>query len=209
MRGLVITGGAGPGSDTLRSWGRSAGRIVAADSGLERALAAGVEPDLVVGDMDSLRDHGLLARIPSERVRAFERDKDDTDTELALEILFDEGYDDVVLAGGGGGRLDHLVGILALFDRDRHPSVWLTGTDEVVAVDDVLERTGLIGQTVSFFPAGRDACRMHSVGLKWPLDGLEWRRGNVGISNEVVSDPLRVEMESGRLIMVRSTEEEE
>lgn len=209
MRGLVITGGAGPGVETLRRWSASAGKIVAADSGLERALAAGVEPDLVVGDMDSLRDRGLLSRFSADRVRSFDREKDDTDTEIALEILYDEGYDEVVLAGGGGGRLDHLAGILALFDRDRHPTLWLTGRDEVVAVDDVLERSGLVGRIVSFFPAGNAVCHMRSEGLKWPLDGLEWRRGDVGISNEVVSDPLRVEMESGRLIMVRPTEDEE
>jgi thiamine pyrophosphokinase len=192
----------------LRRFGESVGRIVAADSGLEHVLSAGLEPDLVVGDMDSLRDRGLLERFPPERVRAFDEDKDDTDTEIALKTLYEEGYEEVVLAGGGGGRLDHLVGILSLFDRDRHPAVWLTARDEVTAIDAVLERSGLRGQTVSFFPVGRETCRMRSEGLKWPLDGLEWQHGDVGISNEVTGETLRVSMESGRLIMVRSLEQE-
>jgi thiamine pyrophosphokinase len=48
---------------------------------------------------------------------------------------------------------------------------------------------------------------MTSTGLQWPLDGLEWRHGDVGISNKVVDDVLRVDMLSGRLIMVQSLEE--
>lgn len=207
VRGLVITGGNGPPAAVLRNWSRGAVRIVAADSGLERARAADVEPDLVVGDMDSLRDRGLLDRFPTERVRSFDQDKDDTDTEIALAILFSEGYDEVVLAGGGGGRLDHLVGILAIFDRERHPTVWLTDRDEVTAVDGHLERRGMRGRVVSFFPVGNETCRMTSTGLQWPLDGLEWRHGDVGISNRVVDDVLRVDMMSGRLIMVQSLEE--
>ncbi|NBF38844.1 MAG: thiamine diphosphokinase [Spirochaetes bacterium] len=191
----------------MEQWSRGATRIVAADSGLERALAAGVEPGIVVGDMDSLRDQGLLDRFPTERVRSFDEDKDDTDTEIALEILFSEGYDEVVLAGGGGGRLDHLVGILAIFDRERHPTLWITDRDEVTAVDGYLERRGMRGRVVSFFPVGDETCRMTSTGLQWPLDELEWRHGDVGISNRVVDDVLRVEMLSGRLIMVQSLEE--
>lgn len=206
MRGLAVTGGGAPASELLRRWSETASRIIAADSGLEHVLAAGLEPDLVVGDMDSLRDHGLLDSIPADRVHAFDEDKDDTDTEIALQLLYEDGFDEVVLAGGGGGRLDHLIGIIALFDRDRHPTYWLTARDEVSAIDSRLERPGLRGETVSFFPVGPEPCRMRSEGLKWPLDGLEWRHGNVGISNEVTGDPLRVTMESGRLIMVRSLE---
>jgi thiamine pyrophosphokinase len=206
VRGVVVTGGNGPDAGTLRAWTESAERVIAADSGLELALSAGVEPDLVVGDMDSLADRGLLARFSGDRVRPFPAEKDDTDTEIALDMLFCEGCDEVVLAGGGGGRLDHLIGILALFDRERHPAVWLTALDEVVAIDSVLERSGMSGRRVSFFPVGTEVCRMSSDGLKWPLDGLEWHHGDVGISNVVTGDPFRVEMHSGRLIMVRALE---
>lgn len=207
VRGLVITGGNGPPATVLREWSRGVRLIVAADSGLEHALAAGVEPDMVVGDMDSLRDQGLLQQFPVERVRSFDQDKDDTDTEIALDFLFSEGCDEVVLAGGGGGRLDHLVGILAIFDRERHPTLWLTDTDEVTAVDRHLERRGMRRRVVSFFPVGSETCRMTSTGLEWPLDELEWQHGDVGISNRVVGDVLRVDMLSGRLIMVQSLEE--
>jgi len=48
---------------------------------------------------------------------------------------------------------------------------------------------------------------MRSTGLKWPLDGLTWRNGSVGISNVACEEEVTVEMLSGRLIMVRATQE--
>jgi thiamine pyrophosphokinase len=47
---------------------------------------------------------------------------------------------------------------------------------------------------------------MHSDGLKWPLDGLTWRHGDVGISNVAIKDEVAIEMLTGRLIMVRELE---
>ena len=169
-------------------------------------MHAGVEPDFVVGDMDSLHDKEVLERFPTDRVKTFSQDKDDTDTEIALKMLFSENYDEVILAGGGGGRMDHLIGILSLFDRTPHPSVWLTSGNEITAVDSLIARTDLQGCRVSFFPVGNESCHMRSEGLKWPLDGLVWQHGDVGISNQVVSSTLRVEVLSGRLIMVRESE---
>jgi thiamine pyrophosphokinase len=206
LKGLVITGGSGPDRKRLTKAAEEATRIVAADSGLERALESGIEPDVVVGDMDSLEDRGLLDHFPAERVRSYPQDKDDTDTEIALNMLYESGAEEIVLAGGGGGRLDHLIGILSLFHRNKHPDMWLTGENEVTAIDDVLVRTGLRGEVVSLFPVGTEPAQMRSAGLKWPLDGLTWRAGDVGISNVVVAEELRVQMLRGRLIMVRSVE---
>ena len=48
---------------------------------------------------------------------------------------------------------------------------------------------------------------MKSKGLKWPLDNLIWKRGDMGISNIAVDDPFYIEMFEGRLIMVSQLEE--
>ncbi|MFP4329855.1 MAG: thiamine diphosphokinase [Alkalispirochaetaceae bacterium] len=202
-RGVLFTGGEGPDAPPADLDLRGA-MVVAADSGLSRAVGWGVEPDLILGDMDSLNDTELLDRFPRERVRRFEEDKDYTDTELGLRALEEAGVEEITIVGGGGGRLDHLLGIVALFDRDNYPRRWYTGTDRVDCVDRELLIRGAAGQTLSVFPAGREGCRMQSEGLKWPLDKLSWVRGDAGISNLVVAEICRIRVTQGRIIVVRS-----
>jgi thiamine pyrophosphokinase len=62
---------------------------------------------------------------------------------------------------------------------------------------------GRPGELISFLPVGCVPCRMTSSGLRWPLDDLEWGRGDLGISNEFVDREVRVSMRSGRLLVIR------
>jgi len=203
-RGLLLIGGAGPGKDALALIAQGMDLIVAADSGLESALLAGLSPDLVVGDMDSLSDVSLLDRFPPSHVLTFPRDKDETDTEIGLRIMQERGCGDITLAGGGSGRMDHLLGIAALFERAAPPSRWLTDYEEMRLIEREAEFSGWQGCTVSIFPVGKRAARMRSEGLQWPLDGLVFRRGFGGISNRATSARVRITVGVGRLLVIRS-----
>jgi len=200
----VITGGTYPVRELVQSYLDRADYVVAADTGVETALSYGVRPDLVVGDFDSLSDESLLEEFDAESVRRFGRAKDETDTEIALRLVDEAGADHVVLVGGGGGRVDHLLGIASIFERDRHPDLWITDVSAVRALDDEAVEHGTIGETISFLPLGCEPCRMTSSGLRWPLDALTWGRGNAGLSNEFAEPVVRVRMRSGRLLVVRS-----
>jgi thiamine pyrophosphokinase len=201
---IVVTGGRGPQRSIVEPYLEGASFICACDSGFDLALALDLDLDLVVGDMDSISDQSLLDSIPPERILRFDQDKDETDTEIGIRVARERGASDIIVVGGGGGRLDHLLGILSIFHRDPVVRMWLTDNDEVVQITNRYERRGLAGAVVSFFPLAGERCTMHSSGLKWPLDHLEWTVGDVGVSNVVTADPLYVEMITGRLIMVHS-----
>ena len=115
---LLLIGGEGPDRSHLEGLLAECEMIVAADSGLDLADRLGLQPDLVVGDMDSLADHARLDAFPPNRVKVFPSDKDETDTEIGLRLLRERGFRRVILVGGGEGRLDHLMGILSLFDNN-------------------------------------------------------------------------------------------
>lgn len=202
-RGLLLIGGEGPSRVVLEPILPLVGFVVAADAGFDLALRLDIEPDLLVGDLDSVAVTEALARFPEDRVCRFPAAKDETDTEIGLRLLRERGCDHVTIAGGGGGRLDHLLGIVALFERDFAPREWYTSGEHVALVDGELAVDGCRGQTVSFFPLGEEAAGMSSEGLRWPLQGLSWHRGEAGISNEVVDDGLRVRVDRGKLLMVR------
>jgi thiamine pyrophosphokinase len=203
VKALVITGGAAPEPERVRAWLVDRPFVVAADSGLETARACGVRASLVVGDFDSLRDPSLLEEYAEHEIRRFGKAKDETDTEIALRMAFEEGADDVALIGGGGGRLDHLFAIASLFARGQHPTAWMTDKATVRCIDGEMTEAGAIGDLVSFFPVGCEPCEMESQGLRWPLDGLRWRLGDAGVSNEFAAAEVWVRMRQGRLVMVR------
>jgi thiamine pyrophosphokinase len=207
MLGVAFIGGEGPCPDRRRrllAETREGILISAADSGLMAAEEAGFRPDWVVGDMDSLDDPARLEKYPPQRVLRYPRDKDYTDTELALSLLWEKGCAETWLLGGGGGRLDHLLGIRSLFERDRFPSRWLTAREDVRAVEAPGELALEIppGGTVSVFPLGPGPWKAESRGLKWGLGALAWNRGFTGLSNVAEDGVFWVRALAGRFMVV-------
>ncbi|MDR2485847.1 MAG: thiamine diphosphokinase, partial [Treponema sp.] len=90
VRGIAFIGGQGPDPEKCRRLITGTRIIVAADSGLITAETAGVKPDWILGDMDSLDDLRRLEAYPSQRILRYPSDKDYTDTELALNFLWEK-----------------------------------------------------------------------------------------------------------------------
>jgi thiamine pyrophosphokinase len=154
--------------------------------------------------MDSLGDLSRLNAYPPERVLRYNADKDYTDTELALRLLWDQGCDELWLIGGGGGRIDHLLAIRSLFERDPCPSRWITAGEDLRCVDSPgelrLDRPP--GSLVSVFPLGPGPWEAESEGLCWPLRGLPWDRGFFGLSNVAEAGPVTLRAGRGRFLVV-------
>jgi thiamine pyrophosphokinase len=206
--GLLLIGGEGPQREVLEPILADVTCTVAADSGFDLARRLNIVPDLLVGDFDSLEASRELEQFPEERIRRYPRDKDETDAELGLHLLWRRGFRQVVMAGGGGGRLDHLLALVALFQRDNFPALWYTSRELIQVVEGTLVVDNCIGQTVSFFPLGRGVSGMRSSGLRWPLDGLEWNPGDMGVSNVFNNDRCTISVARGRILMVRNIAEE-
>ena len=204
--GLLVTGGEAPERKWFDYVKNGYELVVAADSGVQTAMKMGVEIDYIVGDMDSIEDKEILTNFRNEQILTYDEDKDFTDTELGLSVLEKNGCTRTCIVGGGGGRLDHLIGILSLFDRENGPDVWITESAVIMMIRDTLTLKGLRGSTVSFFPAGLRKSSMKSSGLKWPLDTLEWQKGDAGVSNMIISETAQVTMRTGRLILVGELE---
>ncbi len=212
MESLLVCGGEAPPRSRLEAELGRFGMICAADSGLDTLIAWGVEPDLIVGDMDSVSDPGLLDRFPKARIVKASRDKDQTDTELGLEALAEAGAERIVLAGGGGGRLDHLLAIRAIFERRPprpRPDEWHTAREAAYLLREGEARAfavppGAAGRAaiVSVFPLASGASGMGSSGLRWPLDGLAWGPGDCGVSNEAAGGGFSVSAGRGELLVV-------
>jgi thiamine pyrophosphokinase len=204
LKGIAFIGGEGPPPALCRRLAEEADLVLAADSGLAAAENAGLRPDWIVGDMDSIDDPGRLAKYPAGRVRLFAADKDYTDTELALACLWEQGCGEIWIAGGGGGRIDHIFAIRALFERERPPVRWITGAEDIRCLGPGsslalhLPPEGL----VSVFPLASGPWEAESSGLKWPLRGLAWDRGSFGVSNTAPEGDFSVQAIRGRFMVI-------
>lgn len=187
---LLVTGGDAPDLELVRLRIAACSFICAADSGLDVLMSWGMEPDLIVGDMDSVSDEALLDRYAD--VIRHPADKDETDTEIGIRELRNRGYQRILLIGGGGGRLDHLLAIRALFDKPWGQDEWLTHRERVIRITETTSFRVSPGSTISVFPLGNGASGMSSRGLKWPLDGLNWEPGEFGVSNMAVAPEVMI-----------------
>lgn len=209
---LLAIGGEAPPREVLADRFPGFRMICAADSGLDLLASWGVAPGLIVGDMDSLSDLSLLDRYPGAEVIRFPAAKDDSDTEIGLRLLHERGADRIVIAGGGGGRLDHLLAIRSLFGRDCHPDEWHTAHESCYRLGEgeSLELSTRAGATISVFPVGDCASGgasggargMESEGLRWPLAGLVWDACGFGLSNEATGGRVKVKAGRGSLLVV-------
>jgi thiamine pyrophosphokinase len=211
--GIIFTGGEGPPPHKLKRLledSAAAGALlVAADSGLLLAESAQLRPDWIIGDMDSLGivpsadGNDPLRAYPPERVIRHAVDKDFSDTELALDLLWEKGCDEAWIAGGGGGRIAHLLGIRDLFERERFPRRWITAAEDIYCMEgDSLTLTIEQGDLVSVFPLGSGPWKAHSTGLKWPLDNVRWERGLYGLSNVALAPEITINALQGRFIII-------
>ncbi len=204
MVGVLFIGGEGPKRSIYNKYADKADFFIAADSGVELAERLKVVPDMIVGDMDSLSDKSILDKYKREKIKLFPREKDETDTEIGIRIFKEMGYNDIIIVGGGSGRLDHLLGIVNLFERSFSPVKWITSHEVVFLIEGEFYANGWNGATVSLFPVGERVGKMTSHGLKWAIDGLEWKRGYYGISNVVISSKLYINVQEGRILLIKN-----
>ena len=201
MRALVIANGDPPSAALLEELREGAALVVAADGGARSALALGLMPDIVTGDLDSIGD--ARDAIPADRIRP-NADPNATDLEKAVALCLDEGCDAVDIIGAGGGRADHALANLSVLVRfGRRARVRMV--DERFAielVDGKAEVDGPEGTVVSLVGIGR--CEgVTTNGLRWELDDASLDFSAYGVHNEIATSPARVSVRSGNLLLFR------
>ncbi|HEY9054103.1 MAG TPA: thiamine diphosphokinase, partial [Rectinemataceae bacterium] len=204
MKALVITGGEGPPLDFLLRLAADSGLIIAADSGLHLAEEASIEPDYIIGDFDSIDSEDRLGKYDKRHIIKYPVLKDDTDTELALDLAKRSGANYTRIAGGGGGRLDHLLAVFRLFSRDDPPREWHISRDSAFLLEagETMSFHALPGSRVSVFSLGEESSGMESQGLAWPLSGLVWGPGRFGVSNVATEGSFSLKAGSSRLLVI-------
>lgn len=187
---------------------------IAVDGGLSYCPVLNVEPDLLIGDFDSVSEQekeaiaALQQEIP-ERVICLPAEKDDTDMLAALKYGLELGYRDFRIYAGTGGRFDHtLANIQCLLYLKNHGACGYlvdgTGMMLVLQNESVSFRKELEGY-LSLFSLGKEAKGVTISGMKYPLkDAVITNDFPIGISNEFVGEEATISVKDGELVCMIS-----
>lgn len=202
-RALVIANGDPPRKQLLQSLVRECNVVICADGGANTAFKFKIQPDAIVGDMDSIHAEAL---VKFRRVHTFEdRGDESTDLEKALSWAIEHKYDHIVVVGASGKRLDHTIGNLGVLPKFYPDAV-------IRIVDDVGEATYVgrelafdakRGDVVSLLPLSR--CEgITTQGLRYALDDEALELGvREGTSNVVSDSPVSIKVRKGHLLLYK------
>ena len=177
--------------------------VIAADAGLRHLARLGIQPDLALGDFDSL---GYVPEAPSVEVCPVR--KDDTDTMAALKRAHELGFWRVLIFGGlGGARFDHsLANVQSLAWADAHgmEAVLVGRGCALTAISDgiALEFDARYSGDFSAFCFGPEASGVCETGLSYALDGAVLTPDfPLAVSNSFTGERARISVAHGRLII--------
>ncbi len=201
----VICGGDPPTPAFLRNVLTDTDYIICADGGLTPALAAGITPDLLVGDFDSYR--GVLPAVETVRLPAA---KDYTDSHEALFAGLERGFCRFRLLGALGGRLDHTLANLAL----------LSFLEQRGAAGEICSETHRIrllkngsltlpawGKYFSILPVNGPARGVTLTGTRWRLEQATLDPAMpISVSNEQLEDAVTLSVADGALLVMQMKE---
>ena len=180
--------------------------IIAADAGATTALAFGLTPDLVIGDLDSI-DESTLSHLANVQVDRFPRDKDATDGQLAIQRALERQPTHLYLLGFlGGPRLDQFLANVLHLTRIGLPTTVFDERNEARLLRAHEEHTWSpeADEIVSLLPIAGDVTGVRTVGLRWPLGGETLYLGDTrGVSNEPAGEQASVRIEHGLLLLTR------
>lgn len=182
--------------------------VIAADGGVIEAERLGVPVDALVGDLDSATEVSIHAvAAAGGTVERHPVDKDASDLELALAVALARGGDEVLVVGGGDGRLDHLLGNELLLASPRFAGLLIDavlGDARLHVIRGERNLSGAVGEIVSLFAVGGPARGVSTSGFRWALDDDELEPGSTrGLSNEFVEPSASVTVRDGVVLAVR------
>jgi thiamine pyrophosphokinase len=206
---LVLAGGE-PVPAALAAHLPPADLVIAADSGLHLAPPLGLTVDRIIGDLDSADPAAVDAAVAAgATVERHPAAKDATDLELALDAAARAGVTRIVVVGGGGGRLDHLLANALLLAapawRDIDVEAFFGPHLTVVhGGRGPREIVGVPGSLVTLLPIGGIARGIVTTGLEYPLAHEDLPVGTSrGVSNIMLGESASVALDDGTVLVVQ------
>lgn len=183
--------------------------IIVVDGALNVTHRLGMEPDYIVGDFDTA-DNSLMEHYDSKIILRHPTEKDQTDTELAIETAISAGCNEIKIFGATGSRLDHSLANIFLLQSLLECGIKAEIVNEnnrlyLKNKSFSLKRNEAWGEFVSLLPLSETVEKVTLTGFKYPVKELTfYRERTLGVSNEITAEEAMVEFTNGIFIVVES-----
>ena len=187
--------------------------LIAADRGVEFFMGTDLEPDVAVGDFDSLSAEGAkyMETLKHTEIRRLKPEKDDSDTQSAANYAIEQGTELIMILGATGNRIDHLMANFGLLMLGKTKQVQIVLVDaynymSLIESGMILKKEEQFGKYVSFFPIEGEVTGLTLKGFKYPLNSytLKVEDSGLTVSNEISDPEAEVTFETGKLLMIMS-----
>lgn len=186
--------------------------IIAVDKGLEKLDELNIVPNHVVGDFDSVSKEMLqqYQKNPKVTFHTYNPEKDNTDTDIAIQLAIQLKSLNITIIGALGKRLDHSLANIHILKQaleakipcqiiDKHNKIYL------IENIHILYKNKTYGKYISLLPLTSKVEEITLKGFKYPLNKYCLQVGvSLGISNEIVEDIATIELKNGILIVIES-----
>lgn len=210
MNALIITGGS-----LNTSWAtkylnnKTYDCIITADSGLKYASELDILPTIILGDFDSLEE-GILNRYRNNDIKIYPKEKDYTDTHLAILTALEHKAEFITILGATGTRLDHTLTSLGNLKLCTLEGVYCEIIDEYNRITLLCEgsydinKNEQYGNYISLVPMTETAIiSLHN--MKYPLDKFTLHQGlSICQSNEIIADTATITIHKGLVYLFES-----
>ena len=213
MRAVIFANGDASDPDIVRHWVAQADLIIAADGGTRHALSAGVLPQVVIGDLDSLADadREQLDRSGVQPI-VYPTHKDHTDLELAVRYARGQQATEIIIFGALGGRWDQSLANVMLLAAPELAQVPVRLVDHALSIQVIRDRaeiTGRVGDTLSLIALSGDAHGVTIEGCEYPLHEAALPLGaTLGISNVFAQPAAKITVRQGLILALHTGREE-
>ncbi len=205
-KGILLANGTPPAKEVFRFLSDNGYKtLFCADGGANSAYELSLTPDYVIGDLDSIRDDVKDHFSSRCEIIHYER-QDDTDLEKSLKFAIEKGFEEVVLLGGTGDRLDHTIcnlGIVLKFFGKITIKLVHDNSILVPYADGEYVIKTIPNETVSLYGFNNETL-ITSEGLQYPLERIPLPFGvRESTSNVAEGYSVRLKIENGIVFVIR------
>ncbi|PJA55120.1 thiamine diphosphokinase [Candidatus Roizmanbacteria bacterium CG_4_9_14_3_um_filter_33_18] len=175
--------------------------LIAADGAVKHILKLKLIPKIIIGDLDST-PLSLQKELKVQFIK-YPRKKDKTDFELAVDYCLENKFQEIIIFGVLGDRIDHLMANIFLLAKiqTENPTIKIKvieGKKEIFILNKEIVINGKIGDEISIIPVGEKLEDILTDGLEYQLDNESLLFGSTrGISNVMNKKLVKIKASAG------------